>query len=142
MADIGPEIEVLETRLMRAWASGDAREMKSLVANDCIVMFGTTPPVLLDRPSLIAASESRLVCEQYRFGAMTARRHNRCAWFTGDVGLELRLSGREWRGRFLLGDLWAKSRVRRRWKLVERTLAPLDPEERQSATIRALQLWR
>jgi len=142
MADVQAEIEVLETRLMRAWMAGDAREMKTLVTADCIVMFGTTPPVLLDRPSLIAAGEGGLVCQRYRFGAITARRHNRSVWFTGDVELELRLDGQEWRGNFLISDLWTKSRISRRWKLAERSFAPLDGDERHAAAIRALQLWR
>ena len=48
MADIAGDFEVLENRLLRAWLHRDARELKALVSGDCIIMFGTTPPVLLD----------------------------------------------------------------------------------------------
>ncbi len=142
MADIAADIEVLETRLMRSWMARDARELKALVAADCLMMFGTTPPTLLDRPSFVAAIDRGFVCEAFRFGAVTARQHKRSVWFTGDVELELRLGRTEWRGSFLMTDLWTKTRLKRRWKLAERSLAPLDRDESLSAAIRALQLWR
>ncbi|MGB3710870.1 MAG: nuclear transport factor 2 family protein [Erythrobacter sp.] len=142
MADIEAEIETLETRLMRAWMAGGTREVKTLMAADAIVMFGTNPPDILDRPSFVAAVESGLVLDRYRFGTISARRHGRSAWFTAQVDLELRIGGREWKGAFLMSDLWIKGRVRRGWRLVERSLASLDQDERRSAAIRSLQLWR
>lgn len=142
MADVEPEIEVLETRLMRAWMQRDTREVKALMAADAIVMFGTAPPDILDRPSFVAAIESGLSLDRYRFGAISGRRHGRAAWFTSQVDLEMRVTGREWHGAFLMSDLWIKGRVRRNWRLVERSLAPLDGDERRSAAIRSLQLWR
>ena len=51
MADIEPAFETLENRLFRAWAHRDLREAKGLIASNFIFMFGTNPPVLLDRPS-------------------------------------------------------------------------------------------
>ncbi|MEE4539636.1 MAG: hypothetical protein V2J51_14235 [Erythrobacter sp.] len=142
MSDICAEMEVLENRLMRGWMGRNVREIKALVATDCLFMFGTRPPTLLDRPSFVAAIDRGFVCEAFRFGAVTARQHRHAAWFTGDIELEMRLSRREWRGRFLLTDLWTKSRLKRRWKLAERSLAPLDGDEDLSAAIHALQLWR
>ena len=53
MSDLEPEFEMLETRLMRAWMQRDAKAIKALTHSDMIIMFGITPPVLLDQPSFI-----------------------------------------------------------------------------------------
>lgn len=142
MAELEASFEVLENRLMRAWMHRDAREMKALVSGDFIAMFGTTPPVLLDRASFIAGAENGFRCEGFRFHEITARRYARSVWFTAHVELEMRLGQREWSGHFLLTDLWRKARVRRSWKLAERSLAPVESNQHLSTAIRALQLWR
>lgn len=142
MAEIEPIFETLENRLMRAWVHGDLQSLKTLIHGDFIFMFGTEPLVLLDRPSLIAGAENGLRCKGYRFNEVTARKHGRTVWFTGHVELELKIANREWSGHFLLTDLWRKGVVRRKWKLVERGLAPLDKDNNLSDAIRSLQLWR
>ena len=142
MADIAGDFEVLENRLLRAWLHRDARELKALLSGDCIIMFGTSPPVLLDRASFLGAIAKGLVCEGFCLHENTARQYGRSVWFTGHVELELRLGQREWRGHFLLTDLWRKGAVSRRWKLAERSLAPSAEDSALSDAIRALQLWR
>lgn len=141
MADIDPEIEVLENRLMRAWVDRDAATLKRLLASDFLCMFATSPPELLDRPSFVAAISQGLVCEGFRLAPLATRAHGRSLWFTADCELDLKLGPREWKGRFLVTDLWRKPRFRRDWKMAERSLAPLAREERHTAAIRALQLW-
>ncbi|MHA7818152.1 MAG: nuclear transport factor 2 family protein [Erythrobacter sp.] len=142
MANLEQDFEVLENRLMRAWMHRDAHEAKSLIASDFISMFGTNPPVLLDRASFVGGIQDGLRCEGFRFHEVTARRHGRCVWFTGHIELELRIDQRDWRGHFLLTDLWRKGRVQRRWKLAERSLALADDNRPLSDAIRGLQLWR
>mgnify|MGYP001549951209 CR=1 FL=1 len=142
MADLEATIEVLEHRLMRAWMHRDARDVKALVRGDAILMFGTKPPVLLDRPSLVAARDRGLQCKGFKFAEITARRHGACVWFTGHVELEMKIGAQDWSGNFLLTDLWRKGTVRRRWKLAERSLAPLEERSSLFDAIRALQLWR
>jgi len=142
MADTQDILDVLENRLMRAWLHGDRSDAKKLIANDGLFMFGTTPPALLDRPSFLAAMDGALTLDRYRFDVSNARRHRNCAWFTGRVELEMRVGGTQWRGAFLLCDLWSRSRIRRHWNLVERGLAPLTGEDRYANAIRGMQLWR
>lgn len=142
MADIDADIEALETRLMQAWMDGDARGAKALMAGDCLMMFGSSPPVLLDRRSFITAFTHDFACERFRFGGMTARRRGRFVWFTSHVELALKIGRREWSGGFLLTDLWVKSRFARRWKLSERSLGPLSDTDGLSAAIQSRQLWR
>lgn len=141
-ADLDQNFEVLENRLMRAWMHRDARDVKALVSGDFIFMFGTKPPVLLDRPSFIAGLEDRFVCEGFRFQEVTARKYGKSVWFSGHVELELRVGQHKWAGNFLITDLWRKSAIRRRWMLAERSLAPVENDSRLSDAIRAMQLWR
>jgi len=140
-ADITSELESLENRLMRAWGAGDRASVKANVASDCVMMFGTAPPVLPARASFIAASEKGLVLRGYRLREMMARTHGRLAWFTGHVELDLELGRHSWKGGFLLTDLFRKTAIKRRWKLAERSLAPVEPDEVLSGALRKLQLW-
>ncbi|MEE4207581.1 MAG: nuclear transport factor 2 family protein [Erythrobacter sp.] len=142
MADDTPEFEALELALMRGWMESDRAALKALVRSDCVMMFATTPPVLLDRASFLAACDKGFVLAGFRFREVTARRYGRTAWFTGHAELELRLGQRQWKGGFLLTDLWRKARLSRRWKLAERSLAPVEANETLSDMIRRLQLWR
>lgn len=142
MADLDQDFEVLENRLMRAWVHRDARELKSLICGDCIMMFGIKPPVLLDRASFVVGAEKEFACESFRFHEVTARKYGKSVWFTGHIELELKLGRQEWRGNFLVTDLWRKSAIRRRWLLTERSLSPVEGDERLSDSIRALQLWQ
>ena len=142
MADITALLDTAETRLMKAWLERDRAAVKALVRSDCVMMFGTAPPVLLDRASFLAAFDRDLALAGYRCNEVTGRRHGRSAWFTGHVELELQVGRRQWKGGFLLTDLWRKTRLSRRWKLAERSLAPVEADETLSDAIRRLQLWR
>lgn len=142
MADIEQDFETRENRLMRAWMHYDPRALKSLISNDFIFMFGTTPPALLDRASFMAGIENGFRCLGFRFHEVTARKHGKGVWFSGHIELEMRIGAREWNGKFLMTDLWRKGIVRRRWQLAERSLSLLDGDERLSDSIRSMQLWR
>lgn len=142
MADITPEFEALEIALMRVWMGADRGEIKARVAADCVMMLGTTPPVLLDRPSFLAAAERGFALTGFRLREVTGRRYGTNVWFTGHAELDLAVGRDKWSGGFLLTDLWRKSGFRRRWKLAERSLAPVEANESLSHAIRALQLWR
>ncbi|AWW74587.1 hypothetical protein CD351_09140 [Erythrobacter sp. KY5] len=142
MAEVQDSIEVLENRLMRAWLHQSAGEIRNLVQADCLMMFGTAPPVLLDRPSFIAGLERGLRCDAFRFHEVTARAYGKTAWFTGHAELDLSIGARRWTGNFLITDLWRKGTVRRRWKLAERSIAPAENNSQLSDAILALQLWR
>ena len=142
MADIEPVIEVLENRVMRAWMNRDVSELRSLISSDCIFMFGTTPPILLDRPSFVVGVEERLACTGFRFHEVTARKYGASVWFSAHVELELQVAGKEWNAPFLITDLWRRGTVRRQWKLAERSLAPVKEDKAMFNTIRSMQLWR
>jgi len=142
MAALEPVFEVLETRVLKAWMDRDLREFKSLVGGDCLFMFGTTPPALLDRASMIEGIRGRLTLGGFRFHEMTARQYDKSVWFSSHVELELKVDGQDWSGAFLFTDLWRKGAVQRKWKLAERSLAPLRGDGNMFHAIRALQLWR
>lgn len=142
MADLLQKFEVLENQMMRAWINCDPAAIKQMMSGECITMFGTKPPALLDRPSFLAAIQDGFVCEGFRFHEITARQYGKCVWFTGHVELELKLGRREWPGNFLITDLWRKTPIRRRWMLTERSLARVEDSAAMSDAIRSLQLWR
>lgn len=142
MDKITAEFEVFENRLMRAWMNRDASEVKTLVSRQCLMLFGTTPPTMLDRPSFIAGLDRGLACVGFRFHDAAARRHGKCVWYSGQIEVELRVGAIEWSGHFLLTDLWRRGVIRRRWQLAERSLTPTVGDRRLPDAIRALQLWR
>jgi hypothetical protein len=142
MSRIEAEIEVDETRLMRAWMSRDPDEVRAMVARDCLMLFGTQPPALLDRPSFLAGLDRGLQCKGFRFHEATVRRYGGIAWYSAQVDLELQIGPGEWSGTFLLTDLWRRTKIKRNWQLAERSLAPTDPDKKLCEAIRSLQLWR
>jgi ketosteroid isomerase-like protein len=140
MAQVSETIEALELRLMHSWMQRDAGAIRRLMARDCMMIFATDPPELLDRPSFAASVERDFRCLGFRMGESVVRRHGRSAWFTASVDLELKLGRAEWKGRFLVADLWRKHRIGG-WKLAERGLSLLATDERLSDGLRRLQLW-
>lgn len=142
MSRIEAELEVGETRLMRAWMSRDPDEVRAMVARDCFMLFGTQPPALLDRPSFLAGLDRGLQCKGFRFHEATARQYGATAWYSGQIDLELQIGANDWSGTFLLTDLWRRGKIKRNWQLAERSLAPIDPNTKLCDAIRALQLWR
>ena len=141
MANIPAIIEEREERLMQAWLHRDQGELKRLMARDCIVMFATDPPEILDRPSLATAFEQDFRCLGYRLGDNIMRRYDKLVFLTTPIDLELKIGRLEWSGRFLATDMWRKFAFGG-WKLTERTLAPLAEDERLPVAVRALQMWR
>jgi hypothetical protein len=52
------------------------------------------------------------------------------------------MDGEDWSGTVWITDLWRKGRVRRGWKLVQRTMSRVDEDPKLPAAIRSLQLWK
>jgi len=146
MADVATEIEALALGMMRAWVAGDAKAMKKATARDFMVMVGTLPPQLLDRPSFLAAMERSFACTKFAFREVFARPHGKAAWLVAGAELELRVGGKLWSGPFLVTGMWRRSAFGRSWNLTELSLAKLDADpggaNRLAESVRALQLWK
>ncbi|MEM1197158.1 MAG: nuclear transport factor 2 family protein [Pseudomonadota bacterium] len=140
MASVAELIQAHELRFMQSWMHRDAGALRKLAARDCVIVFGTNPPELLDRASFVAAIEKDFRCLGFRMGESVVRRHGRAAWFTAPVELELKLGARDWQGRFLVTAMWRKFRIGG-WKLVERSLATVDKDDRLTDSVRRLQMW-
>jgi ketosteroid isomerase-like protein len=142
MADVTSLIETMENRWMRAWVRRDLKELKSLTARDFILLTGTKPPAILDRPSWLDAAGKRYVCSAYRFGEVYVREWGQIALFTSPVELDATMDDQDWSGRFWVTDIWRKGRVRRGWKLVQRVVSRGDEDPQLRAGIKSLQLWK
>lgn len=145
MADNAAEIEARALGLMRAWVAGDSAAMKKLTARNFMMMVGTLPPQLLDRPSFLAAIERGFVCTNFTFREVFVRQHGKAAWMVAGAELEFKLGHKTWSGRFLVSDLWRRGAIGG-WKLTERSLARLEDEasggDRLAEAVRSLQLWK
>lgn len=141
MAATEAEIEALALGAMRAWVAGDAKAMKKLVARDAMVMVGTLPPQILDRPSFLAALDRGFACTRFAFREVFIRAHGKTAWFVAGAELELAFGAKVWSGPFLVTDMWRKGAIGG-WKLAERSIARLDPEADLSGRVGKLQLWK
>ncbi|MEO7751287.1 MAG: DUF4440 domain-containing protein [Sphingomicrobium sp.] len=142
MADRSSEIETMEHRFMRAWINGDAKTLKALTARDFVLMIGSKPPVMLDYSSWIEAAGKRWSCSAYRFGSVYVRSHAGLAIFAAEAEFESRIDGLDWSGSVWITDVWRRSKMRRRWRLVERQVSRPESEAKLPGAIRALQLWR
>ena len=142
MADLTPVIETMEHHWMRAWVGRDAKAMKAITAKDFILLTGSKPSAILDRPSWIEAAAKRWDCSSYRFGDIYVREVGGIALFTAPVELKATMDGRDWSGHFWVSDLWRKGRVRRGWKLAQRIVTRADDNAELPKAIRALQLWK
>lgn len=141
MADTAAEIEALALTMMRAWVARDAKALKKLLARDFMMLAGSTPPQLLDRPSFLAAMERGFACTRFTFREVIVRRHGKSAWFVAGAELELGLGSDVWRGNFLVTDLWRKGAIGG-WRLAERSLGRVDADETLAPAIARLQLWK
>ena len=141
MAASDAEIEALALTTMRAWVGGDAKAMKRLLARDFMMMCGSTPPQLLDRPSFLAAIERGFRCHRFTFREVIVRTHGKSAWFVAGAELMLEVGGKPWSGSFLVTDLWRKGTIGG-WKLAECSLARLDGDDSLAPAIARLQLWK
>jgi ketosteroid isomerase-like protein len=142
MADLTPVIETLEHRWMRAWVNSDAKALKAITASSFVLLVGSKPPVILDRPSWLEAAAERYICSSYRFGDIYVRDWGGVAVFAAPLELNATLDGRDWSGTMWVTDVWRKGRVRRGWKLVQRTVSQPDGRADLRKAIRALQLWK
>ncbi|MDQ3246659.1 MAG: nuclear transport factor 2 family protein [Pseudomonadota bacterium] len=142
MADLLPVIETLENRWMRAWISGDARTLKSLTSGKFIMLFGSKPSVILDSRSWLEAATTRYLCTSYRFGDLYVREVGGVALFASQLELKAKLDGQDWSGTVFVTDLWKKSKMRRRWMMIERVVSRPDEAPHVPAAIRSLQLWK
>ena len=127
---------------MRAWMQRDRNQMKALASSDFIFLLGSTRAAILDRPSWLEAATTRFRCNGYRFGEVYVRRHGSIAVFACRAELEARLGSVEWSGPAWITDIWQRSRVRRKWQLLERSLSRPDTHEDLPGEIRQMQLWR
>lgn len=142
MDEFASKIEALEHRWMRAWSSGHRAELKALTSRDFIFLLGGTRATILDRASWLEAAGTRLRCENYRFGSVYARRHGPLAIFAAPVELEATFDRRPVKGQMFVTDVWKRTKVKRRWLLLERVLSRAEGEDELAAAVRAMQLWR
>lgn len=142
MADLTATIETMEHSWMRAWVNRDAKALRALTAKDFILLAGSKPPTILDRPSWIEAVAERWDCSSYRFGDIYVRSVGTSAVFAAPLELKATMNGRDWSGPVFVTDLWRKGRVRRSWKLVQRVISRPDDRPELAKSIRSLQLWK
>lgn len=140
MANIEALIEAQQLRFMQSWMHRDTGAIRKLAARDFMIMVGTNPPELLDRPSFLAAAEDGFRCMGFRLGESIVRRHGRSAWYAAGAKLDLQLGRTEWNGEFLLTGLWRKSRISG-WQLAEQAIAITAKDDGFTQTVRSLQLW-
>ena len=142
MVDLTPVIETMEHRWMRAWVNGDIRALKGATASDFVLLTASKPPAILDRLSWLEATAKRWHCSSYRFGDILVRGGGKTALFSAAVEIKASMDGRDWSGSFWITDLWRRGRVRRGWKLVQRTISRPDDNPDLPKAIRSLQLWK
>ena len=142
MDDFASKVEALEHRWMRAWVNGDKTEMKGLASRDFIFLFASIGPTILDRASWLDAAPKRLRCQSYQFGSVYIRRHGGFAFFAAPVMLEATLDDKPLFKDAFVTDVWKRSKVRRRWHLVERVLSPANADAQLPGAVRSMQLWR
>jgi hypothetical protein len=142
MAVSEAEIEALALGAMRAWVARDVKSMKKLTTRDFLMLVGSTPPQLLDRPSFLAAMERGFGCSRFVFREVIARKHRDAAWFVAGAELDLMLGNRSWTGPFLVSALWRKSAWSSKLLLADLSLARTDPDQDIAAAVSKLQLWK
>lgn len=142
MDEFASKIEALEHRWMRAWMQRDRNAMKSLASRDFIFLLGGEKATILDRASWLEGATTRFRCASYRFDEVYVRRHGAVAVFATQMTLDARMGEHEWSGQTWLMDLWQRSRIKRQWRIVERTISRPDTDPHMPGAIRQMQLWR
>ena len=142
MADLTPVIETMEHRWMRAWVNRDLKALKAVTASNFILLMGSKPPAILDRPSWLEAAGKRYDCSSYRFGDIYVRDLGAAAIFSAPLELKATMDGQDWSGQFWITDFWRKGQVLRSWKMAQRVVSKSDDDAKVAAAIRSLQLWR
>lgn len=142
MDQFAAKIETLEHQWMRAWIQRDRNAMKALASRDFIFLLGSTRPAILDRASWLEAATTRFRCTSYRFGEIYVRKHGSVSVFAAPITLEASIAGEDWSGEAWLTDVWQRSAVRRKWRLIERTISRPDGDKQMPGAIQSMQLWR
>ena len=142
MSKLSPVIETMEHRWMRAWVAGDDRTLRALTARNFRMVLGSKPIAVLDSKSWLEAATKRYLCKSYRFGDIYVRDLGSATVFATQLELKATMDDQDWSGRFWVTDLWRKSRVRRRWHMIERIVSQPEGNADVPAAIRSLQLWR
>lgn len=142
MPKLTPVIETMENRWMRAWVNREVRELKAITASNFLLLSGSKPPVILDRPSWLEAIDKRYSCSSYRFGDIMVRDLGSVALFAAPLEINAAVDGHDFSGAFWVTDLWRKGRVRRGWKLVQRVMSRGDEDKELRAAIKSMQLWK
>ena len=142
MDEFTAQIEALEHQFMRCWMNRDRNGMKALAAGDFVFLLGAQTSAILDRPSWLEAATTRFQLSVYRFKDLYVRRHGKMAVFAARMAIEARIGTEEIEGDVWITDLWQRGRVRRKWKLVERTLSRPTSNEKLPGLIKEMQLWR
>jgi hypothetical protein len=142
MDQFAVRIETLEHQWMRSWIQRDRNAMKALASRDFIFLLGSNSPAILDRASWLEAATTRFRCSAYRFGEIYVRRHGSSAIFAAPLTIEASMGDDDWSGTTWVTDMWARSSVRRKWRLVERVLSRPDEDAKMPPAIRSMQLWR
>ena len=127
---------------MRAWVNRDLKALKAVTASNFILLMGSKPPAILDRPSWLEAASKRYDCSSYRFGDIYVRDLGPAAIFSAPIEMKATMDGHDWSGQFWITDFWRKGRVRRSWKMAQRVVSRTNDDSQVSAAIRSLQLWR
>ncbi|GAA4015769.1 hypothetical protein GCM10022280_13230 [Sphingomonas swuensis] len=142
MADSNGMIEALEHRLMRAWLGGERKAVAQMLSSRFRLVAGSATPVLLDRKSMVDAIGDRWTIGAFRFGPVYTRMTDGVGIFAAEIELESRIDGVDASGRWWMTDLWTKSKIRRRWQLVDRQVARPESGHAIPAALKGLQLWR
>src|SRR5437764_1355858 len=101
-----------------------------------------TPPFAPHERGAGGSAAERWHCSSYRFGDILVRGGGKTALFSAAVEIKASMDGRDWSGTFWITDLWRRGRVRRGWKLVQRTISRPDDNPDLPKAIRSLQLWK
>lgn len=142
MADIQSMIEAHEHQWMRAWIGRDVRTLKLLTAGNFRMLVGSRPAVILDGRSFVEAAASRFACASYRFGDIYVRIHGKIVVFATQVELKMTIDEQDISGEMWMTDLWRKSRIRGKWRMIERVLSDTHRGIDMAPAVRSLQLWR
>ncbi len=127
---------------MRAWVTRDLRTLKALTSRKFMLVMGSEPCVILDANSWLEAATTRFLCTSYRFGDIYVRDLGSVALFASQLDIQASIDGQDQSGRLWVTDLWSKSKVRRRWRLVERVVSRPEDRPEVPGAIRSMQLWR
>ena len=125
-----------------AWVNRDPKALKSMTASNFILLTGSTPPALLDRPSWLEAIVKRWDCSSYRFVDVYVRSLGSVVLFAARLEIKATMDGKDASGTVWVADLWRKGRVRRSWKMVQRVISKPDDDPSLARAIKSLQLWK